>query len=81
MFRTAIKYEMRITRHCCLCPSERLHFHLWRAPTAVSGHLSRDWLRHGLEAQGVRGRERQKCQEVMAKMWLYSAGREDGAEA
>lgn len=37
--------------------SERLHIHFRRAPAFVSDHLSRDWLRDGLEAQRMRGRQ------------------------
>uniref|UniRef100_A0AAQ4QKI9 Solute carrier family 43 member 2 n=1 Tax=Gasterosteus aculeatus aculeatus TaxID=481459 RepID=A0AAQ4QKI9_GASAC len=43
--------------------SERLHLHLRRAPAAVPDHLPRDRLRHGLEAQRLRGGRRQGRQE------------------
>lgn len=57
MFKTAQSRAQPITPRCLLFLSECLHIHLWRAPAFVSGHLSCDWLRHGLEAQRLRGRE------------------------
>ncbi len=50
--------------YCHVSLSECLHLRLRRSPASVSGHLSCDRLRHGLEAQRLWGREWQVCQEV-----------------